>query len=60
LVDEVNTNIFDLTVRLFDIWIELDYFEKAIKEVLNKNPNTIEKFLEVGSLDNSINSNYVA
>lgn len=36
----------DLTIRLFSVWIELDYFEKEIKNLLDQSQNIIEKFVK--------------
>lgn len=37
---------FDLTVRLFNLWIEMEYFENQLRALLEKNPELIDKFIE--------------
>jgi hypothetical protein len=57
LIDEVNTNILDLTVRMFNIWIELEYFEHQVKELLLKNKQVVDRFVELTTHDNTFNCN---
>lgn len=38
LITPSGNTIFDLAVRLFDLWIEFDYFEKNIKDILHSQP----------------------
>jgi len=41
-----NHKSLDLTIRLFAVWIELDYFEKEIKNLLDQSQNIVDKFVK--------------
>ena len=45
--------MIDLAIRLFNLLIELDYFEKEIRRLLQENNNLVDVFVDDSS-DNSL------
>lgn len=42
---------------MFNLWIELDYFEQQVKDLLAKNKHIVDKFIEFTARDSIFNVN---
>lgn len=56
----ISNKTFDLTVRLFNIWIEIDYFEKQLKSLLQNHQELVDKFIEETTENAMIMPNLIA